>query len=86
MLEAAVAFIVYVAESFTGGVLENWSITTTCESRVVGHDEVEPLLPAHSQLSELSFSANILHIAAGNQQALLEFTLLWIRFFFHELE
>ena len=30
----------------------------------------------------LSFSANILHVAAGNQQVLLEFTLPWISFFF----
>ena len=58
MLESVVAFIVYIAESFTGGVLENWSIRTTCESRVVGHDEsgeeVEPLLQAHSVWSEFT--------------------------------
>lgn len=58
MLEAVVAFIVYIAESFTGGVLENWSIRTTCESRVVGNDdnnkELEPLLQAHSVWSEFT--------------------------------
>ena len=58
MLEAVVAFIVYIAESFTGGVLENWSIRTTCEPRVVCHDENdkegEPLLQAHSVLSEFT--------------------------------
>ena len=58
MLEAVVAFIVYIAESFTGGVLENWSIRTTCESRVVGNDdndkELEPVLQAHSVWSEFT--------------------------------
>ena len=58
MLEAVVAFIVYIAESFTGNVLEN-SSTSTCASRVVGavdnEKEVEPLLSeTHSVLSEFT--------------------------------
>ena len=58
MLGAIVAFIVYIAESFTGSVLENSSITSTCESRVVGavdNGELEPLLPeTDSVLSEFT--------------------------------
>ena len=60
MLEAVVAFIVYIAESFTGGVLENLSITGTCPSRDVEgniqEQEVEPLLPEthDSLLSEFT--------------------------------
>ena len=48
MLEAVVAFIVFIAESFTGGVLENLSITAKCGSRDVEGNiqehEGEPLL------------------------------------------
>ena len=56
MLEAVVAFIVYIAESFTGGVLEN---SATCGSRDVENNiqehEVERLLPeTHSLLSEFT--------------------------------
>ena len=59
MLEAVIAFIVYIAESFTGGVLENSSIRTICASRVVAgcvedKKEEEPLLQAHSVLSEFT--------------------------------
>ena len=59
MLEAVVAFIVYIAESFTGNVLENSSIRTTRASRVVGdvenEKEVHPLLPdTDSVLSEFT--------------------------------
>ena len=58
MLGAIAAFIVYIAESFTGSVLENSSITSTCESRVVGavdNEELEPLLPeTDSVLSEFT--------------------------------
>ena len=59
MLEAAVAFIVYIAESFTGSVLENSSIAAACGSRDVEGNiqehEVERLLPeTHSLLSEFT--------------------------------
>ena len=59
MLEAVVAFIVYIADSFTGGVLENVSIRATCGSRDDEEDiqehEVERLLPeTHSLLSEFT--------------------------------
>ena len=59
MLEAVVAFIVYIAESFTGSVLENSPIRTRCASRVVGdvenEKEVQPLLPeADSVLREFT--------------------------------
>ena len=59
MLEAVVAFIVYIAESFTGSVLENSSMRTTCASRELGavenEQEIEPLLPnTHFFLSEFT--------------------------------
>ena len=53
MLEAVVAFFVYIAETFTGSVIENSSIRTTCASR--DEKELKPLLPkAHSVLSEFT--------------------------------
>lgn len=59
MLEAVVAFIVYIADSFTGSVLENVSIRATCGSRDDEEDiqehEVERLLPeTPSLLSEFT--------------------------------
>ena len=59
MLEAVVAFLVYIAESFTGGVLENLSITASCGSRdvegAIEKHELDRLLPeAHSVLSEFT--------------------------------
>ena len=38
MLESVAALIIYTAESFTGSVLENSSITATCGSRDVDSD------------------------------------------------
>ena len=59
MLESLVALIVYIVESFTGSVLENSLIPSTCGPRAADGDiqekEVEPLLPeTHSVLSEFT--------------------------------
>ena len=59
MLEALVAFFVYIAESFTGSVLENSSVTTHCrqdQEDINNSDsqEVERLLPETDPLKDFT--------------------------------
>ena len=59
MLEALVAFFVYIAESFTGSVLENSSVTTHCrqdQEDINNSDsqEVERLLPETDALNDFT--------------------------------